>query len=179
MASGLVLAKAAGSELLSSPWIYWLPNLIPWLRLGETVYHPAGAPRSITPTSASLLIEAIDREAEEVAGRRLVESRYADGLAHVSEVKLGRPAAEMRSGALRFPIRIPPEAGVALGILGVVRSYPRTLAHYPELAAHIEAVAAPLPGAAALAGTLHTLPTHARMDGHDVDRLIDHLSSLR
>mgnify|MGYP007004478938 CR=1 FL=1 len=85
----------------------------------------------------------------------------------------------MQSGALRCPVRLAPSAGLALGRLGVARSYPRTLAEYPELTAHIVALPHRLPGATALSETLHTLPTHSRADRDDIDQLIAHLIALR
>ncbi len=179
MLSSVALAKAAAGELLSRPWLYWLPNAVPALRLGETVHHTAGVPRAISATSAALLVEAIGREADDLTARRRVETQYAEALRHATGLRLCVAGADMHSGALRYPVRLPPEIGVTLRALGVARSYPRTLAQYPELATSIEAGAEPLHGAAELAETLHTLPTHARLRRADRDRLIARLLARR
>lgn len=179
LASAAALAKAAAGELLSRPWLYWLPNAIPSLRLGETVYHTASVPRAISATSAALLVEAIDREADDLTARRRRETQYAEALGQATGLRLCRAGAGMHSGALRYPVRLPPEIGVTLRALGVARSYPRTLAQYPELATSIEAGAATLDGAAELAETLHTLPTHAGVGRADCDRLIARLMARR
>ena len=177
--SGVALAKAVAGELLSRPWLYWLPTAVPSLRLGETMFHAAGVPRAISATSAALLLEAIGREAGDVTARRLTETRYAEALADARGVRLSRAAADMHSGALRYPVRLPPEIGLPLRALGVARSYPRTLAQYRELTAHIEARSEPLHGAAELASSLHTLPTHSRVRRNDIDRIIAQLTPRR
>ena len=176
-ASGVALAKAVAGELLSRPSLYWLPNAIPSLRLGETLHHPAGIPRAISATSAALLVEAIGREAVDLTARRRTEAQYVVALGHATGLRLCRAAADMHSGALRYPVRLSPEIGVTLRALGVARSYPRTLAQYPELATNIEVGAEPLHGAAELASSLHTLPTHSRVRQDDIDRIIARLTT--
>ena len=180
MATSLgVLAKAAVAELLSAPWIYWLPQSIPALQLGETVYHAPSPPRSSTVASASLLVETLQQEPAALALRRQHEQRYREALDHRTGVALRAPDAGSLSGALRFPVRVHAEVGRALGALGVVRAYPRILSEYVELAAHIEVMPHALRGAAELAETLHTLPTHARVRPDDIARLVQQVAGSR
>ena len=175
-ASLSVLAKATLTELLSAPWIYWLPQAIPALRLGETVYHVPSTPRSMTIASASLLVEALDRETAALGERRQHEQHYQQALRHRAGLMLRAPDTGVLSGALRFPVRIRPTVGIALASLGVVRSYPRILSEYGALAAHIEALPHALTGATELAATLHTLPTHARVQVDDMEKMVQQLS---
>lgn len=179
MASGIALVKATVGELLSRPHLYWLPHAIPSLRLGETVYHAANVPNLISATAATLLAESIDREAVDVLARQHMSTHYAESLVHAPQVRLMRASPDMRSGALRFPVLCRPVDGLALAPLGVARSYPRTLAQYPELAASIVGAGKPLPGATALAETLHTLPTHSRVRREDRDQIIARLLASR
>ena len=180
MATSLgVLAKAAVAELLSAPWIYWLPQSIPALQLGETVYHAPSPPRSSTVASASLLVETLQQEPAALALRRRHEQRYREALDQCTGVALRAPDAGSLSGALRFPVRLHAEVGRALGALGVVRAYPRILSEYAALAAHIEVMPHALRGAAELAETLHTLPTHARVRLDDMARLVQQVAGSR
>ena len=55
---------------LGRPALYALPSAIPALHLGETIYHPAHEPRSITSASASLVRAALARASDDLAVRR-------------------------------------------------------------------------------------------------------------
>jgi len=174
VASSLVgLAKATAAELLSHPAVYWMPSGIPALQLGETVYHAPEHARTMTMSSAMLLVEALDREPQALAARQMAERRYLEALTTVkfrgTSVMLGDAAHGMASGALRVPVHLPDRVAAALSGLGVARSYPRTLADYPEIAGSVMNASEPIPGARTLADSLYTLPTHARL--RDVERV--------
>jgi dTDP-4-amino-4,6-dideoxygalactose transaminase len=169
---------ASATEWWSRPSLYWLPASIPALRLGDTVYHPPVPVRAMRTASAVLLGPALDGEPELLRGRRRVEAWYREALADLA-LSLDPPPAELASGALRYPVLLPPDVGEALGTFGVARSYPRTLLAYPEIARHVVNTDASFPGAATLADTLHTLPTHARATAGDRQRLLRALRAVR
>ncbi|MEX0907230.1 MAG: DegT/DnrJ/EryC1/StrS family aminotransferase, partial [Gemmatimonadota bacterium] len=55
---GIRVATLAGAQwLLSNPRLYGVPAAMPWLHLGETVYHPLLVTAGISPFSAALLLE--------------------------------------------------------------------------------------------------------------------------
>jgi dTDP-4-amino-4,6-dideoxygalactose transaminase len=177
-ASAVVLGTTIATELLSSPWMYWLPRAVPALRLGETVYHAARPPGAITLTSAALLPDALEHEADALQTRRGAEHHYRSALGERTELLFDAPDGAMQSGALRFPVRLPVGVGATLGRWGVARSYPRTLAEYPELVGHLHASARACPGAQLLAECLHSLPTHAGARVDDREALVQRLRTL-
>jgi dTDP-4-amino-4,6-dideoxygalactose transaminase len=177
-ASAVVLGTTIATELLSSPWMYWLPRAVPALRLGETVYHAAHPPGAITLTSAVLLPDALEHEADALQTRRGAEHHYRSALKERTELLFDAPDGAMQSGALRFPVRLPVGVGATLGRWGVARSYPRTLAEYAEVVGHLHASARACPGAQLLAECLHTLPTHAEARVDDREALVQQLRML-
>ena len=52
------LARAASEWLLGRPSVYGLPAAVAGLRLGETIYHRANAPRSLS-RAAAVLVERV------------------------------------------------------------------------------------------------------------------------
>jgi dTDP-4-amino-4,6-dideoxygalactose transaminase len=174
-----LLAGAWAGALLSDPRLYWMPASVPALGLGETRFREPQPVRGMPLAAAALLVAALDAEPSALAARQAVEQWYWEQLEGVSHLLLARPDPGTRSGALRFPVRIPVASAATLARHGVARSYPRTLADYPEIAAHLVASPGPLPGARALAATLHTLPTHDLLVPTNREQLVRALCRLR
>ena len=78
------------------------------------------------------------------------------------------------SGMLRFPVR---DTGsrIPRAELGILHGYPRTLQEQPELRPSLEPGERDTPGAAELARTLFTLPTHRHVTRRDMEAMIDWL----
>jgi dTDP-4-amino-4,6-dideoxygalactose transaminase len=172
------LIMAAVAEWCSHPAVYAVPASIPALGLGDTVYHPPSPLGAMHTTAAALLVEALEREPEELRIRRAADAWFRAALGDRSPMMLAPPPTGMVTGALRFPVHLPAGDVLTWKRHGVWRSYPRTLAEYPELQPHIANPEAPLPGARALAATLHTLPTHSRVTTADRERLVTLLRGL-
>lgn len=174
---------AAGiAEILSSPWLYRFPARAPGLGVGQTQYHDAPPPASLSPTVAPALRFALETEGSAMAARRAREASFRATLADVDAAWGWFPVASPETGALRCPAILSDrslENIQAVHRLGVVRSYPRTLSEYPELSSIIEDPRGPLPGATELAKRLYTLPTHERVRDEDVRRICDWLSAVR
>lgn len=156
------LAVAAAGELLAHPLVYGVPSALPWLHLGDTTYHPPVPPAGTSRVQLTLLAAALNAEPLVVAARRAVEAWYEQVLADRPQLLFAPPLEPAHRGALRFPVRLSPLAAAPLARYGVARSYPRTLDAYPPLRERMPATLPPCPGAAQLAATTHTLPTHTR-----------------
>src|SRR5581483_3487125 len=52
------LASTGAQWVLGRPSVYAIPSMVPWLHLGEMVYHPASEPRALSRTSSALLESA-------------------------------------------------------------------------------------------------------------------------
>lgn len=158
------LGSTAATSLLSNPWIYGLPRVLPGLGIGETHYVPAGIPRSASLTTQVLLPSAIAENARSLPGRRLLAAFYDAEFDRGLRVRALGGQDRGDGGALRFAVRVSRAEDrlrfESLARLGVVRSYPRTLAAYPEIRAAIHSDGPLLRGADELAETTFTLPTH-------------------
>lgn len=173
---GLSLVASGAQWLLGRPTLYALPNALPFLRLGEMVYHPAHAPRPISRSSAALLPTALVLARTAVADRRVRGTRLRT---LASEAGLGVPSQNPRAapGYLRLPVLV--RRGVAADKrLGLVRPYPIALidhaAMQPALAVHAD-----FPGARELAARLVTVPTHSQVVESDERQLARWMISAR
>lgn len=166
------LAVAVAQYAFGRPALYALPASLPWLHLGEMVYHPASEPAGIPAAAASLARESLRREPRDVAARRALAARLratidaaSNGLCPVAPPPMAAP------GYLRLAVRDPMHSRRAAPRLGVMRGYPRSLHEQPELREHLLHGEPPTPGASELQASLFTLPTHARVSPRDVARL--------
>jgi hypothetical protein len=166
------LVSSTAQWLLARPWLYRVPASLPFLQLGETVFHPPHDPRHMSDAQVAVLSRTIDLVDQEIAirrrhGARLLQSAGPLGIA----VSQGGEA-----GYLRFPVLPPvPMKWPGSQELGVMPGYPVPLpglrgSPYDEVAA---------PGAATLASRLLTFPVHSRLTPTDMDRMVGLLEELR
>jgi perosamine synthetase len=161
---------AAGAQLmLGSPALYALPASIPFLRLGEMVYKPAGEPRAMPMAVAALLHDAM-RDAARVVDERRARAAELLLVAIASGLRTIRPVEGSVPGFLRLPMLEHGRRATAPG-LGIVRGYPLTLRDMAELQPILLDASRQTPGAEELRDRLLTLPTHARCSDGDVARL--------
>jgi perosamine synthetase len=163
--------------VLARPAVYRLPASIPWLHLGETVYRAAAAPAPLARSAAALVAATCAGAAEEAERRRATaaawraELRPGPGRSWIREVEHADP------GYLRFPIRLArgmdgfadPRQALRLG---VAPSYPQPLPVLPAVQPLRVRTGESFPGAAQLARELVTLPTHSRLEGADLVRVL-------
>ena len=166
------LVVTAAQWALGRPSLYALPSSIPSLHLGETIYHPAHEPRSITSASAALVRAALARADEDLAVRRRNAEVLEEAAGNSRDVSVIRPIAGAESGYLRFPVRLAdarirnreqPE-------LGIVHGYPETLADLRELRSSLIGDE-PLSGSRALQHSIVTLPTHSLLSKQDLIKI--------
>jgi dTDP-4-amino-4,6-dideoxygalactose transaminase len=170
------VAVATAQWALGRPTLYSIPSVIPGLRLGEMVFHPAHEPRVISSAAAAMVRAALATAEQEVAIRRrnaaalMSEVVGNDGLAAIAPVSGGTP------GYLRFPVRDLGHRGESRR-LGIMRGYPRTLAEEPELRPSLCPNESPLTGASELRRSLFTLPVHSLVTKSDLSALAAWLRS--
>jgi dTDP-4-amino-4,6-dideoxygalactose transaminase len=163
------LATTAVQWALGRPSLYALPSMLPWLRLGEMVYHPATEPSATSRASMALLSSAFDLEPADVESRR----RTAAILDSMGGVEVARPLAiaGARSGYLRYAVRDLSGRRATNAALGIVRPYPRTLLEQHELRPSLMSDEPETPGATTLRRTLFALPTHRFVNPLDLKRI--------
>lgn len=164
-------AKLVVQWLLGRPGLYGLPASIPGLGLGQTHFKPPRPATSIGGLAAGVLLAAWEASAAEVVARRSSAAKWMNAVM-APGFRRATIAGTAEPGWLRFPIVVPPErrsdfeTGSARR-LGIASGYPTTLAQLVGFGDYL------LPGgdesgAATLARTLVTLPTHSLLS--DADR---------
>lgn len=154
------LAATAVQWALGRPSLYAFPSMLPWLRLGEMVYHPAHEPRGLPVAASTLLASALAMEDADVATRRRHAQAYDEIVRASGDLAGVMPIASGVAGCLRYPVRDADAARPVSGALGIVRPYPRTLAEQVELQPVLVPGEPAMCGATELRRTLVTLPTH-------------------
>jgi dTDP-4-amino-4,6-dideoxygalactose transaminase len=156
-------------SVLVSPLLYWFPAGLPFLRLGETIFHDDFPVRRLSRFQALLLrdwqrhLSALD------AIRRRNTSHYA---AHIDGAWQDRRGI----ACLRFPVVLSDAArkqrllneqdGTALGICSM---YPASVARIPRLQGRLREY--DFPRAERVARSLVTLPTHPLVSARDRARI--------
>lgn len=164
-------------QVLASPRLYWLPDSIPWLALGETIYHRPWTPFSIGRAQAALAGEAITHIDEDRQRRATVSGSLTEALQPFREsIQLIEVPQESTPGFLRLGGRMT-RAQPSLRRWGIRRSYPIPLPEHPELKPLL-ALTSNHPGAQRLCRELVSLPTHSGVSDEDVLRLVEHLRGL-
>ncbi len=161
------LTGALASWALGRPEVYGLPASIPALHLGETTYHDAHEPASLSHAGVALLettLASMDRHVE----LRRYHASVLSAATHRSW--RGRPSVPIRGGEpgyLRLPFLAKADMAPAPQ-LGIVRSYPRPLSDEPAMYPLLLETHESLAGARELASRLLTLPVHHMVTPRDL-----------
>jgi hypothetical protein len=167
----------AAQRVLSHPVLYTLPASVPWLKLGEMVYHPPRPPRAMSAASAAVLRWTLQLETQDVAGRRV---RAADLLARVggiTGVAAIRPIPGGKPGFLRLALIDQTGSRTLRADLGAIRGYPITLDEHPQLQSILHIGERAGKGSNFLRDHLFTTPTHARVSPSDIVGIANWLNS--
>lgn len=168
------LSRASAQWLLARPALYALPASLPFLRLGDTVYHAPRAPRGLSRASARMLLA--NWEAAHAA--TMVRRRHAERLGTAARATGWRTVTVPRGGQagyLRLPILGSDSnrsARVMDGArLGIMPGYPQTLLSLAGFRGYCSNASESFQGADELADRLVTLPTHALLTEADLMRI--------
>lgn len=170
---------ALAQWLLARPSLYAIPASLPFLRLGETMYHPPTPPRAMSRFGAGLLQRTLTYATNEAQRRRATAERWAKVLLALppSLASIPRAPSGAEPGALRQPILVCDPAlrtrfrSTAARRLGVWPAYPTPLADLTGFAPRVLNADAAFPGARALAEMLFTAPTHSQVRDTDLTAL--------
>jgi dTDP-4-amino-4,6-dideoxygalactose transaminase len=160
--------------LLGRPSVYVVPSVLPFLRLGETLYHTPTPVAEMSSVAARTLASTLRLGEREVGtrranARRLLAARAA-GLTWV------RVPAGGEAGYLRLPFVATPASRAAAvtaeaRALGIMPGYPHALCDLRGFGKRVANKADGFPGARGLAERLITLPTHSLLRERDLLRL--------
>ena len=183
-AAGQLVAARAGvrdAALLAAQWLlarpaaYGLPASVPFLHLGQTVYHPPRASRRMSSVAVGALDAAVSAGGDEPVLRRRKAEWLLSRARESSRVSVIREADAGTPGYLRLPLRArdttAERVARELGRFGVAAGYPQSLVSLQPFQLRIVNPRADVSGARDLAETLFTCPTHSRVQDTDLEAL--------
>lgn len=171
------VVKAIGYATLLRPSVYWIPNRIPQLGLGRTVFtteYPIEQPIGALTALAAAMMRRLETF---TAARQAHASTMLADLATMTGMRTIRPVAGSRAVYLRLPV-LAADGGTrdallaALNVAGIGASgsYPASLADVAELRPHVANPDDTADGGREVARCLVTLPTHGLMNTDDCRR---------
>ncbi len=177
-------AALFGTVALARPGTFRLPESIPALAIGATVYDPSFAHgRGIHGWQARLGLDVVARLPLLARSRSEHAGRLAGAFGGKRGWTVTVPAGGR--GPLRLPVLAPSaeardEAVAHFRRKGVAASplYPGTLADIPALRTHLVGAVPELPGAREIAGRLLTVPTYPDLRDRDLAAIERAIESL-
>lgn len=177
---GLVLRTAALAGL-QRPSFFWIPRLIPFLRVGDTIYDPGFPMRRLSGFQAGLARRWPQRLGAFRSRRRRCIARW-------EKLPLAAGVSRYPAGAepvdyLRYPLRVRPpalwekilERSLAGGV-GVMLTYPDSIDRIPDLRDALDG--REYPAARRLAREILTLPVHPLLTDKDCEKISRLIASL-
>ena len=181
---GDVIATAA-QWLLARPAVYGVPAALPFLGLGGTVYHRPRAPAGMSAFSCGVLRASLHVEDREADFRRRNAARLTEAIVKwggALRVVTAEDSAA-RCGYLRLPVIVESDAllpamrSAEAARLGILPSYPVSLADLPRFRERVVNRSEDFSGARWLAQRLVTFPVHSRVTPADLERMIAFIGS--
>ena len=176
---------AIAGALLLRPSLYWIPNGIPQLGLGQTVYStafPLERPGRLLIALARVMIDRLD---ELTAVRRENARALMTGLAQVPGIRALTPVAGAEPAYLRLPLLAADATARDRALLalrdagiGASASYPQSIADVPELASLLADPRPRADGGRHVARHILTLPTHPYVTRADISLMVSVLAGV-
>ena len=163
------------SSVLLRPSFYWIPNSIPQLGLGKSVYSTQFAMAHPSRALVALALVMMDRLNGFVKGRTANAAVLTDGLRTVLGVRTFAAGPDAVATCLRFPMLVSDSRArdrilrdLAAAGIGASCSYPESIADLPELRTLLANPTAAADGGRYVAKHILTLPTHAYLTPQDL-----------
>ncbi len=167
------------------PWLYWVPNSLPFLKLGITEFAPDFPTAHLANLSGALLPQLMGQLVEVNEIRCKNAMAIANGLAANACFVAPKPAADCQPSYIRFPLIARDEATRHRAIsrlraagIGASSFYPSAICDIAGIEPYMVSGDFHRPRAEALSHTLLTLPTHPYVRPQDLSRMIDILNKL-
>jgi len=171
--------------ILLNPRLYWIPNSLPFLRLGTTEFDPTFHIFGLPGLSHALLTELVEILADVNTTRRRNASAIAKALEAVGTFSTPRPAMDSLPTYIRFPVIARDQSTRDLAVarlraagIGAGPFYPTAICDIPGIEAYMACNEFHQPQAEDLARRLLTLPTHPLVGHEDIQRMIAILNRI-
>jgi dTDP-4-amino-4,6-dideoxygalactose transaminase len=172
----------AAQWALGRPSLYGLPQSVPGLALGETVFHVPRRVVEISDSAAAAILASKSAAVGESEIRRENGAWFEQQLAtHSTLHRVRSGSVDAIPGYLRFPL-LAPRGITGFGddarLLGIAPSYPHPLWQLAPLAGSV-GIVRDYPGAERLSSQLLTLPVHSRLSAADRTAIAERLRAHR
>jgi len=163
-ASARTFIETSFMQIFLSPYLYWFPRGLPFLKLGETEYHEDFPVFRIGRLKAGLLKGWKERLERSNEGRKAATHGYIESLG----LKKGIGLYSGGSSCLRFPVYLRDPGGKEIacdtfGPMGVSPMYPAPVHRIREIQGRFGESS--YPSSEKIVRTLVTLPTHPLAGG--------------
>lgn len=182
----ILLAKAIALACFLQPSLYWLPDHLPFLKLGQTEFSTGFALQRMSGFQCGLMRNWRQKIARLNQARLERTQRYRMLLAQamLSPLQTGNDHAGELLPLLRFPLIVEDpkqrdhlyQKARRLG-LGISRMYPDSIDGIDQLQGQV--LRGNYPAASKLAKTLLTLPTHPLISPADQQRIVRLMSGIQ
>ncbi len=164
-------------KFLSNRCLYWLPDKMPFLKIGETFFNPNFILSRLPFNRCGIGIRMLNRLEEITSKRRAKADIYRDELDKLNGVAILSPPPNLKPAYLRFPLiltanknrRYILKKGHRLGISGM---YPGTINSIGDRQDYFIDDTIPCPSAKIVAESLITLPTHHLIRKADIEKIV-------
>jgi perosamine synthetase len=167
------------------PSLYWIPDALPFLKLGTTEFDPQFAVHTLHPLSRELLLILLERLDTMNEIRRENAGRLIEALAGSRDFRVPQPSPETRPTMVRLPVIARDEETRTRAVdalrregIGASAFYPRAICDIDNIGAHMPGPAVHCEKAERLARTLFTVPVHPLVGHRDTERMIGVLTAM-
>ena len=174
------------SFALLDPRLYWIPNSLPFLKLGKTEFAPWFDMTDVAPVSSALLMPMLDKIQE--ANRRRLQTamrllQMVEGSPAFRSVKIEQ---DYQPTYLRFPVVANTETIRNKAVfefhragIGATSFYPSAICDIGGIGCYMSGNHFHRPAAETLSRRLLTLPTHPLVEDQDLQRIAEIFGKLQ
>jgi hypothetical protein len=182
-AAWLLLQMLVYSVLLK-PRFFWIPNSMPFLKMGITEFNPAFPTEKLYPLCQTLLPQLLDEVADINQVRRSNAEAITQALEGTPNFRFPKPALDSLPTFVRLPVIAGDHATRERAVsrlraagIGATSFYPSAICDIEGIGTYMSTREFHRPKAELLSRTLLTLPVHPLICAHDRERMVSILSN--
>lgn len=183
--NALLLAKVLTTSVFLNRHLYWIPDSLPFLKLGSTAFEPSFPVKSLARFSRALVRELLGTLEKLNEERRRKAAWIAQAVSDNDSFTVPTPPPGCNPTYLRFPLLAKNRKLRDLAVMelrragiGASPSYPSAICDIPGIEVWMAHGEFHRPKAEALASRLFTLPTHSQVRKQDAERIAYALAHL-
>jgi perosamine synthetase len=182
---GMLLLKMFSYSLCIHPRLFWIPNSLPFLKLGTTEFEPSFTISKMHPLTAALLEQQLLEELDGINQiRRANAKAITSGLRGSCDFEVPTEEEDSKPTFVRLPVVARDRAtrDRAVGLLrdagiGAAPFYPAAICDIPGIERYKSERNLHCVHAEELGQQLFTLPVHPFVEPQDIRRMVDILAT--